>query len=232
VNRREQVEKRNIKACCLQYEICAFLAVHTLSIMTTSIMHYLSLLLPIVAAVAHPRVNNVVRDSVTANVNLKTNLGTPKHVASGFIYGIPDTPNQIPDHFYTDIGFNYARAGGAQLGAPARGWIWGPKDYQGRLNSTLSNYRTARKYNASFILLPHDVWGTDHTNSSTAWPGDNGNWKDYENFVRQLAADLKANNALEGMVWDIWNEPDISVFWKRSMQQWVEMYIRTHKILR
>jgi hypothetical protein len=46
---------------------------------------------------------------------LGNNTGSPEHLASGFIYGIPDTQDQIPDHFYTDIGFNYARAGGAQV---------------------------------------------------------------------------------------------------------------------
>jgi hypothetical protein len=74
--------------------------------------------------------------------------------------------------------------------------------------------------------------GTDHTNSSTVWPGDDGQWDDYEKFVRQLLSDLKANNALGGMVWDIWNEPDISIFWERSTQQWIDLYIRTHKIIR
>jgi hypothetical protein len=44
--------------------------------------------------------------------------------------------------------------------------------------------------------------------------------------------DLEANNALEGLVWDIWNEPDISIFWRRSQQQWIDLYIRTHKLLR
>lgn len=59
--------------------------------------------------------------SGTSVVNLSNITGTPQHLASGFIYGIPDAPNQVPDHFYTDIGFNYARAGGAQVGAPGRG---------------------------------------------------------------------------------------------------------------
>jgi hypothetical protein len=72
------------------------------------------------------------RDTVTSTVNLGNNTGTPQHLASGFIYGIPDLPDQIPDHFYTDIGFNYARAGGAQVAAPGRGWIWGLSEYKVR----------------------------------------------------------------------------------------------------
>jgi hypothetical protein len=63
---------------------------------------------------------------------LGNNTGSPQHLASGFIYGITDTPNQIPDHFYTNIGFNYARAGGAQVPAPGRGWIWGLSEYKVR----------------------------------------------------------------------------------------------------
>lgn len=174
----------------------------------------------------------VTADNLTATVNLSVSKGKPVHWASGFIYGIPDTPNQIPDHYYTDIGFRYGRAGGAQLNAPARGWIWGLTEYKNRLDSTLSNYRTCRKYGADFILLPHDVWGTDHTNSSTVWPGDGGDWSNYDLFVRTLMKDLKANHALEGLVWDIWNEPDISIFWERDQQQWIDLYIRTHKLLR
>ncbi|OQD79966.1 hypothetical protein PENANT_c041G00927 [Penicillium antarcticum] len=174
----------------------------------------------------------VSADNITATVNLGVSKGQSVHRASGFIYGIPDTLNQIPDHWYTDIGFNYGRAGGAQLDAPARGWIWGIDEYRARLESTLSNYQTCRKYGAPFILLPHDVWGTDHTNSSTAWPGDNGDWSDWDKFVKTLMDDLEANNALEGLVWDIWNEPDYSAFWTRSKQQWIDLYIRTHKLLR
>lgn len=68
----------------------------------------------------------------TAYVDLSTNTGTPENLASGFIYGIPDTSDQIPDSFYTGIGFNYARAGGAQVPAPGRGWIWGLTEYQVR----------------------------------------------------------------------------------------------------
>lgn len=74
------------------------------------------------------------RNSVsgTAVVYLGANTGNPQHLASGFIYGIPDTAGQIPDHFYTDIGFNFGRAGGAQT--PATGWLGGVDQYVVRKN--------------------------------------------------------------------------------------------------
>lgn len=36
------------------------------------------------------------RDSVTAVVNFGNNTGAPQHLASGLLYGVPDTLNQIP----------------------------------------------------------------------------------------------------------------------------------------
>ncbi|KAH7018741.1 glycoside hydrolase superfamily [Macrophomina phaseolina] len=170
------------------------------------------------------------RATDTAVVSLANNTGKPSHYASGVLYGIPDTQNQIPDHFYTDIGFNYARAGGAQVASPGRGWIW--NEYPARFASALSNYQTARKYGANFILLPHDVWGADGTqNSSAPYPGDNGDWSSYDAYLDQLLADLKSNDMTEGLVFDIWNEPDLSAFWNRDQDQYLQVWGRTyHKI--
>lgn len=147
--------------------------------------------------------------SNTATVDLSQGRGSPQHLASGFIYGLPDSgfgqsTTQIPDKFYTDIGFNYARAGGAQMSQG--GWIYGPSAYAARFQSTKDNYLTARKYGARFQILPHDIWGTDHANSSTVWPGDNGDWTDYDNFLTRLLGDLQNNNMLQGLEWDLWNE--------------------------
>ena len=72
----------------------------------------------------------VQRATDTAVVNLNNNTGATNHLASGILYGIPDTPNQIPSSFYKDIGFNYFRGGGAQVAAPGRGWIWGLTEYK------------------------------------------------------------------------------------------------------
>lgn len=171
----------------------------------------------------------------TAVVDLATRRGSPHHLAAGFIYGIPDPPasgNQIPSNFFTDMGFNYNRAGGAQLNAPCRGWIWGLDEYRCRFESTRSNYLTTREYGGNFIILPHDVWGTDHANSSTIWPGDNGDWTGYDQFLDQLISDIKADGMQANLVWDIWNEADGGFFGGRPQQQWIDLYIRTAKRLR
>ncbi|KAF4341545.1 glycoside hydrolase family 39 [Fusarium beomiforme] len=176
--------------------------------------------------------------SNTATVDLSKGRGSPQHLASGFIYGIPDvgfgqSPDQIPDHFYSDMGFNYARAGGAQISEG--GWIYGLNAYKARLESTKQNYETSRKFGARFQILPHDIWGTDHTNQSSVWPGDNGDWTDYDNFLDQLLGDLQANDMLEGLDFDIWNErhrPDGDWFWNRSQDQYLQLWNRTYHRIR
>ncbi|EAW08790.1 glycoside hydrolase family 39 protein [Aspergillus clavatus NRRL 1] len=168
------------------------------------------------------------RDAVTAQVNFANNTGAPQHLASGLLYGLPDTPNQIPAHFYTDIGFNYERAGGAQVPSPGRGWIWGVTEYQNRFASALSNYRTARQHGATFIFLIHDLWGADGgQNASAPYPGDNGDWTSWDTYLTHLFEDIQKNDMTDGLVIDIWNEPDLSIFWKRTQEQYLQMWGRT-----
>lgn len=68
------------------------------------------------AAAATTTLSRRQSSSNTAVVDLSTNRGEPKHLAAGFIYGIPDNENQIPDHWFTNMGFEYNRGGGAQMG--------------------------------------------------------------------------------------------------------------------
>ncbi|KAF4501924.1 hypothetical protein FAGAP_1899 [Fusarium agapanthi] len=52
-----------------------------------------------------------------------------------------------------------------------------------------------------------------------------------ELFWNQLVSDLKAHNMLEGLVINVWNEPDIDIFWHRSWPQFLEYYNRATKLL-
>jgi hypothetical protein len=171
--------------------------------------------------------------SKQATVNIAKSTGKAASQASGWIYGFPDNGTEadtsIPEEFIKGVKFIVSRAGGSQT--PTQGWIEGYESYFPRLESTISNYRTTRKYGGAFILLINDLWGADG-GKTPFYPGDNGNWTETDNFLRQVAKDLRSFNMLEGLVIDIWNEPDLSIFWDRSWNQYLQYYVHAHKLLR
>lgn len=168
-----------------------------------------------------------------ATVDLSKTSGQAKFLASGWIYGFPDNgtaaDTSIPANYITDVKFGASRAGGAQTSS--RGWVDGYQSYIPRFESTLSNYRTTRKYNGEFILLVHDLWGADGS-SIPYFPGDNGNWTETDAFLTQLVKDIKANNMLDGLILDLWNEPDIDIFWARTWPQYLDYYVHAHNFFK
>ena len=73
----------------------------------------------------------------------------------------------------------------------------------------------------------HDLWGFDTTqNSSSLAPGDNGDWSNYDAFLNAVIADINKYKMTAGLVIDIWNEPENSPFWSRSLDQWLAMWGR------
>jgi hypothetical protein len=104
---------------------------------------------------------------------------------------------------------------------------------QNRFASALSNYQTARKYNAQFIFLIHDLWGADGTqNASAPYPGDDGDWTSWDEFLTLWISDMNANEATAGLSVDIWNEPDLTAFWNAPQAQYLQMWGRTYHRLR
>ncbi|KAJ7339958.1 glycoside hydrolase family 39 protein [Mycena albidolilacea] len=163
-------------------------------------------------------------------VDLAVNWGAPIRRASGILYGVPNTKNQIPSTFYTSIGFNYLSAGGAQFPA-ATGWIFG--GYTSRFQNVLSNFQTARQFNAQFILKMSDLWGTDGTQGSNGvYPGANNDFVEYDAYLTQLVKDLKANGMTTNIKLLIWNEPDLSLFWAAPQAQYFATWSHAVKFLR
>lgn len=72
--------------------------------------------------------------SGTSNVNLNVNTGNVMHYGSGMLMGVTPNWQQIPAHWYKDIGMWNQRTGGAQLGEPARGWTYGETEFQVCMN--------------------------------------------------------------------------------------------------
>ncbi|MFC4592269.1 ricin-type beta-trefoil lectin domain protein [Sphaerisporangium corydalis] len=159
-------------------------------------------------------------------VDFSAGGGTPAYRASGWIYGMTENASGPPDHFFTDVKFRYMRAGGAQLDSPG-GWVSGK--YDRRWNATRAQLLRTRSLGGEFILLVHDLWGADGYPISR-FPGDNGDWTDWDNFLTRLISDVRATGA--PVQWDLWNEPNITTFWNRSQSQYLELWRRTYQRVR
>ncbi|MEH1129034.1 ricin-type beta-trefoil lectin domain protein [Micromonospora sp. CPCC 206061] len=160
------------------------------------------------------------------SVNFSVASGTPTYRASGWIYGMTENASGPPDSYFRDVKFRYMRAGGAQLDSPG-GWVSGR--YDRRWNATRAQLLRTRSLGGEFIILPHDLWGADGYPISR-FPGDNGNWADYDAFLTRLIDDVRATGA--SVQWDIWNEPNITLFWNRPQAQYFDLWRRTYQRIR
>ncbi|MFG1677027.1 RICIN domain-containing protein [Micromonospora sp. NPDC049282] len=158
-------------------------------------------------------------------VNFSASLGTPTYRGSGWIYGMTENGQNPPDSFFRDVKFRAMRAGGAQL--PGQGWVGG--GYDRRWNATVAQARRTAALGGTFVLLDHDLWGADGA-SISRYPGDNGDWSDYDRFLDRLFSDVRSSGIT--VQWDIWNEPNISLFWNRPQSQYFEMWRRTYQRIR
>ncbi|KOV83177.1 beta-xylosidase [Nocardia sp. NRRL S-836] len=182
------------------------------------------LLAVMASALAFPAPAQAANESISVNFSATT--GTPTHRASGWIYGMTENASGPADHFYRDVEFRAMRAGGAQLDSPG-GWVSGK--YDRRWNSTRAQLLRTRSLGGEFVLLPHDLWGADGYPISR-FPGDNGSWTDYDNFLTRLIDDVRATGA--PVQWDLWNEPNITTFWNRPQAQYFELWRRTYQRVR
>jgi hypothetical protein len=162
----------------------------------------------------------------TISVDFSLAGGSPTYRASGWIYGMTEDASAPADHFYQDVRFRYMRAGGAQLDSPG-GWVSGR--YDRRWNATRAQLLRTRSLGGEFILLVHDLWGADGYPISR-FPGDNGDWTDYDNFLTRLIDDVRTTGA--PVQWDLWNEPNITLFWNRPQAQYFELWRRTYQRVR
>ncbi len=159
-------------------------------------------------------------------VDFSAGGGTPSYRASGWIYGMTENASAPADHFYRDVKFQAMRAGGAQLDSPG-GWVSGR--YDRRWNATRAQLLRTRALGGKFVLLVHDLWGADGYPISR-FPGDNGDWTDYDNFLTRLIGDVRATGA--PVEWDLWNEPNISLFWNRPQSQYFALWQRAYQRIR
>jgi len=179
-----------------------------------------------VAALVLPGTPAQAADTTVA-VDFSTAGGAPGYRASGTIYGMAEDGSLPQDHFYKDIKWKFMRAGGAQLDNPG-GWVAGK--YDRRWNSALAQYRRTKALGGTFVMLPHDLWGADGTTTPT-FPGDKGDWSRFDAFYDRLLSDVRGAGMTD-IQWDIWNEPDCTLFWGSGQPQYLEMWKRAYRKIR
>lgn len=160
-------------------------------------------------------------------IDFATSGSAPEQLASGTIYGMTEDGSLPQDHFFTDIKWNYMRAGGAQLDNPG-GWVGGT--YPRRWAATKAQAIRTERLGGEFVLLVHDLWGADAETREKRFPGDNGDWTAYDAFLNQLISDVRASGL--DVQWDLWNEPDLGLFWDRPQSQYLAMWKRGYDRVR
>jgi hypothetical protein len=193
--------------------------------MAVRVPRILAAALLLAAAIAVSVARPALAADESISVNFAATAGTPTYRASGWIYGMTENGSAPPDNFFRDVKYQAMRAGGAQL--PGGGWVGG--GYDRRWNATLAQARRTAALGGKFVLLDHDLWGADGAPISR-FPGDNGNWTDYDNFLTRLFNDVRTAGLT--VQWDIWNEPNITLFWNRPQSQYFELWRRTYQRIR
>ncbi|MBN1311476.1 MAG: RICIN domain-containing protein [Anaerolineae bacterium] len=200
--------------------------------MLTKMRKYLPLLVlcVLITALLVQSVSPALAANDTVAVNFAAYGGSPTYRASGFIYGLSADASTPPQTYLSQINTRFIRAGGSQIGCPNGGWVNG--QYTPRWNFVKAYYAKSRAVGATFIMILAPLWGSDGVCDVPRWPGDNGNWTEFDNFLTQVINDAKANGMTGSNVrWDIWNEPDI-FFWGASRSQYLEMWKRAVQRIR
>jgi hypothetical protein len=167
------------------------------------------------------------RAQVSLNVNLAAEAGPATGVGLGFLYGVTGDGSQPTDELLEPLRMNAFRAGGHMT----RGWIEdnyraGPAT-QTIINSLVAQAQrfTRPPYQAQYQVILSDVYGAfGGQPANTMYPCDNGNCSNWATFVATVVGALRDTGL--PMSYDIWNEPDIEIFWTRGINsvQYFQMW--------
>ena len=180
-----------------------------------------------------PAKNALAAESLS--VNLAATTGPATGVGEGFLYGVSQDGTQPPDQYLEPLGITAFRGGGHVSG----GWIGdGYTDGSGTQADVSTVIAQARRltqapYHAQYQVILSDIFGADGGQpSNTTYPCTNGNCSNWVTFIGDVVGALQATGL--PFAYDIWNEPDISVFWPGGAQttQYYEMWQSAYREIR
>jgi len=155
--------------------------------------------------------------SESLTVNLASTRGPVTHVGEGFLYGINQDGTQPADQFLQPLGITAFRGGGHVT----RAWIGDGYRYgsgtQTDVNTVIAQARrlTQSSNHAQYQVILSDLYGNDGGQpSNTVYPCANGDCSNWITFIDAVVGALQASGLT--FAYDIYNEPDISVFWPNA----------------
>ncbi len=169
------------------------------------------------------------------SVNLASVTGSATSVGEGFLYGVSQDGTQPSDQNLQPLGITAFRGGGHV----SRGWIGdgyqNGSGTQADVNTVIAQARrlTQGSYHAQYQVILSDIFGADGGQpSNTTYPCTSGNCSNWVTFVGDMVSELQATGL--PFAYDIWNEPDISVFWPGGAQtsQYYQMWQSAYKEIR
>ncbi|HJP73713.1 MAG TPA: RICIN domain-containing protein [Pseudonocardiaceae bacterium] len=179
------------------------------------------------------------QNRAAASESLSVDLSAPAKpataVGEGFLYGVNQDGSQPVDSLLQPLGITAFRGGGHV----SRGWIGDGYQYgsgsQADVNSVLEQAKrlTQPPYHAQYQVILSDIYGADGGQpSNTTYPCDNGNCSNWATFIDKTVGALQASGLK--LSYDIWNEPDISVFWTRGVNstQYFQMWDTAYREIR
>jgi hypothetical protein len=170
-------------------------------------------------------------------VNLASVTGPATGVGEGFLYGVSQDGTQPADQYTQPLGITAFRGGGHVTG----GWIGDNYQYgtgtQTDVSTVIAQAKrlTRAPYHAQYQVLLSDIFGADGGQpSNTTYPCTGGNCSNWTTFIDKVVGALQASGLK--FAYDIWNEPDISVFWPNAsvnstqyFQMWDSAYQEIRK---
>jgi hypothetical protein len=156
-------------------------------------------------------------------------------VGEGFLYGVSQDGTQPVDQYLQSLGVNAFRGGGWFSG----GWIKDNYSYGSATKADIASITaqarrlTQPPYHAQYQVILSDLWGNNGGQpSNEVYPCDNGDCSNWAAFIDTTVGALQASGL--PFAYDIYNEPDISVFWTRGMNsaQYFQMWDTAYREIR
>ncbi|MGS2619651.1 hypothetical protein ACVCAH_34980 [Micromonospora sp. LZ34] len=169
--------------------------------------------------------------SDTVRVDLGQVLGEPTYAATGFLHGLSQDGIQPSDALLRPLKPQLFRGAGSAL--PGGGWsAGGYQGYAPRWAMTRDIFQRVASgpLNAEYCIVLSDLWGAEGVSlkPTDPYPGDGGDWSNWEAFLIQVVNDVKGAGMRPNQVqYEIWNEPDFgNVYFPRPKAQYEEMWRR------